>query len=78
MHFDKIKEIVIEKLNLSTTVDLNEYTSLRNDLNADSVDAVEIIIALEDEYGIEIPEEDAAKVDTLGDLENYITNALDE
>ncbi len=78
MQIDKIKEIVKEKLNLSSTFELTEETSLRNDLNADSVDAVEIIIALEDEYGIELPEEDVAKIDTISDLDNYISKILNE
>ncbi len=78
MHLEKIKEIVIEKLNLSPDVELTEDTSLRNDLNADSVDAVEIIIAIEDEYGIEVSEDVANTVDTLGQLETYLQGVIDE
>ncbi len=78
MYFDKIKEIVTEKLNLSPNVDLTEDTSLRNDLNADSVDAVEIVIAIEDEFGIEISEEIVNTVDTLGELDNYLNKIINE
>ncbi len=78
MEFNKIAEIVRETLNLSKDVILTEDTSLRNDLNADSVDAVEIIIALEEEYGIEISEEEANIVDTLGDLEKYLNEAIND
>ena len=47
-------------------------TSLKDDLNADSLDAVEVIMALEDKYDIEIAEEDAEEFKTIGDIVNYI------
>ena len=55
--------------------DLDELTldtSLKDDLNADSLDAVEVIMALEDKYDIEISEEDAEEFKTIGDIVNYI------
>ncbi len=78
MQFNKIVEVVKETLNLSSDVVLTEDTSLRNDLNADSVDAVEIIIALEEEFGLEISEEEANTVDTIGDLDDYISKIINE
>ena len=67
MIFDKIKDIIIEQLQVEES-DVNMDTNLMKDLSADSLDAVEIIMAIEDEYGIEIPDEEAEKMQTVGDL----------
>lgn len=53
-------------------------TSFKNDLNADSLDIVELIMALEDEYGLEIDDEDVEGISTVGDAINYIIKALGE
>lgn len=58
MVFDKIKEIIIEQLGVDEA-DVTPETSLTKDLEADSLDAVEIIMAIEEEYGIEVPDEEA-------------------
>jgi len=71
MTFDKIKEIIVEQL----AVDESEVqldTNLMKDLDADSLDAVEIIMAIEDMYGIEIPDEEAEKLQTVEDLVKYV------
>lgn len=70
--FDKIKEIIIDQLGLEADVVITEQTSLMADLEADSLDAVEIIMAFEDEFGIEIPDEDAEHFKNIGDIHNYI------
>ena len=70
MEFDKIKAIVVEQLG----VDESEVTmeaSCIDDLGADSLDLVELIMALEDEFDIEIPDEEAEKLKTVGDAVNY-------
>ena len=71
MIFDKIKDIIIEQLQVEES-DINMDTNLMKDLSADSLDAVEIIMAIEDEYGIEIPDEEAEKMQTVGDLVRYV------
>ena len=71
MIFDKIKDIIIEQLQVKES-DVNMDTNLMKDLSADSLDAVEIIMAIEDEYGIEIPDEEAEKMQTVGDLVRYV------
>ena len=73
MVFDKIKEIIIEQLNVEED-DITMDTHLMKDLEADSLDAVEIIMAIEVEYGIEIPDEVAEKFQTVGDLVHYVEN----
>lgn len=69
--FDKIKAIIVEQLG----VDENEVTAeahFIDDLGADSLDTVELVMALEEEYGIEISDEDAEKIQTVGDAIKYI------
>ena len=71
MVFDKIKEIVVDQLGVEedqVTLD----ASLTKDLEADSLDAVEVIMAVEEEYGIEIPDEEVEKFSTLADMVNYV------
>jgi len=71
MTFDKIKDIIIEQLQVEES-DVNMDTNLMKDLSADSLDAVEIIMAIEDTFGIEIPDEDAEKFQTVEDLVKYV------
>jgi acyl carrier protein len=71
MIFEKIKEIIIEQLGVDEdTITMN--THLMKDLEADSLDAVEIIMAIEDEFDIEVPDEDAEKFQTIGDIVRYV------
>ncbi|OPL08526.1 MAG: acyl carrier protein [delta proteobacterium ML8_F1] len=74
--FDKTKAIVIEQLGLDEGVEITETTSLMVDLEADSLDAVEVIMALEDEFDIEIPDEDAEKFANIGDIAKYVEAKL--
>lgn len=72
MVFDKVKEIIIDQLGLDADTEIAPETSLMGDLEADSLDAVEIIMALEDEFDVEIPDEEAEKFKNIGDIANYI------
>jgi acyl carrier protein len=68
---EKVKEIIVEQLG----VDEEEVTiqaSFVDDLGADSLDIVELVMALEEEFDLEIPDEDAEKIRTVGDAVNYI------
>lgn len=67
---EKIAEIVKEQLN--TDMEITEATSFKDDLGADSLDIFELVMALEEEYGIEIPSEDLENVNTVGDVINYL------
>ena len=68
---DRIKKIVVEQLGIEEDA-VNEKASFQNDLGADSLDTVELIMAFEEEFGINIPEEDAEKIVTIGDAIKYI------
>ena len=71
MVFDKIKEIIVEQLNVDESL-VTPGTHLMKDLEAVSLDAVEIIMAIEEEYDIEIPDEEAEKFQLVGDLVKYV------
>ena len=71
MIFDEIKDIIIDQLQVDES-EVTMDTNLMKDLSADSLDAVEIIMAIEEEYGIEIPDEDAETFQTVGDLVNFV------
>lgn len=77
MILEKIKEIVSTQFNVEAK-NINLETSFRDDLNADSLDLVELIMALEDEFGLEIEDEDLDSIKTIGDAMEYIKNNLEE
>ncbi len=73
----KVKSIIAETLG----VDLQEITpqaSFVNDLGADSLDTVELVMALEEQFGVEIPDEDAEKIQTVGQVLDYIKTKLNK
>ena len=69
--FNKVKEIIIEQLGVAEAAVTLE-ASFIDDLGADSLDIVELIMALEEEFDLEIPDSDAEKVVTVGDVVDYI------
>lgn len=71
--FEKVKEVIEEKLN-AEGVEITESTSFKDDLNADSLDLFEMVMALEEEFDIEIPSEDLEKLVTVGDVLNYLSD----
>ena len=71
MEFEKIKEIVVDRLG-ADEADITLESSFIDDLGADSLDIVELIMALEEEFDLQIPEEDAEKISTVGDAVNYV------
>ncbi len=77
MVLDKVKEIICDQLGVDAdSIEMN--TSVTDDLNADSLDMVETLMAIEDEFDIEIPDEEVEALKTVGDLVNYIQNNTDE
>ncbi|HAR97106.1 MAG TPA: acyl carrier protein [Deltaproteobacteria bacterium] len=68
---EKVKKMIVEQLGVNESEVVPEAKFI-DDLGADSLDIVELIMALEDEYSIEIPDEDAEKIETVGDAIRYI------
>ena len=68
---EKMKSIIAEQLNIDAS-EITLESSFKDDLNADSLDLFEMVMALEDNYGVEIPSEDLEKLLTVGDVVNYL------
>ena len=69
--FDKVKDVIIDKLGVEESA-IKEKAHFVNDLGADSLDTVELIMEFEEEFGIEIPDEDAENITTVGTAIKYI------
>ena len=74
-HESKMKQIIAEKLGVSEDK-VTPQASFVDDLGADSLDQVELIMALEDEFNIEIPDEDAEKIRTVKDALDYLESKM--
>jgi acyl carrier protein len=72
---EKIKSIIAEQLGVKPE-EVTPQASFIEDLGADSLDTVELVMALEEEFGIEIPDEDAEKMATVGDAAKYIEEKI--
>lgn len=74
--FGKIKEIIADQLEIEDLDTIEPETSIMNDLDADSLDAVEVMMAIEDEFDIEIPEEDAENFKNIKDISEYVKSKI--
>lgn len=70
----KVKEIIVEKLSVAES-EVTTEANFTNDLGADSLDTVELIMEFEKQFDVTIPDEDAEKIQTVGDAVSYIENA---
>lgn len=68
---DRVKEIIVEQLGVNPD-QVTPEAKFIEDLGADSLDTVELVMAFEEEFGAEIPDEDAEKLQTVGDVSKYI------
>ena len=73
--YDKVVKVVADQLGVKEE-EVKPHAKFVEDLGADSLDTVELVMALEEEFGIEIPDEDAEKAKTVGDVVNYIDAKL--
>ena len=69
--FDKVKDVIVDKLGVEEDA-IKSEAHFVNDLGADSLDTVELIMEFEEEFGIEIPDDDAEKITTVGSAVDYI------
>ena len=72
---EKIKEILAEQLDANAD-DMTMDTKIADDLNADSLDVVELLMSIEDEFEVEIPDEEIENLKTIGDVVEYIQNNM--
>jgi acyl carrier protein len=70
----KVKDIIVEQLGVSAD-QVKPEAKFIEDLGADSLDTVELVMAFEEEFGIEVPDEDAEKLQSVGDVVTYVTGA---
>ncbi|MBR3119414.1 acyl carrier protein [Oceanobacillus profundus] len=71
--FDRVKAIIVDRLDVEESK-ITMEASFKEDLEADSLDVVELVMELEDEFDMEIADEDAEKINTVGDAVNYINS----
>ena len=77
MVFDKVKEILMDQLDVEESA-VTAEASIADDLGADSLAVVDLVMSLEDEFDIEIPDEEIENVKTVGDLVKYIEDAVNQ
>lgn len=74
-HFEKVRDIIVENLGVEPS-EVTEDAHFIDDLGADSLDTVELVMAFEEEFGIEIPDEEAEKLLTVGKVVHYIDEKM--
>jgi acyl carrier protein len=76
MIFDDVKDILVDQLDVNPE-DIEMSSNLMDDLGADSLDAIDIVMTLEDQYSIEVPDEIIKNMKTVEDIVSYIENNID-
>ncbi len=70
--FEKVKKILEKQLRLKEGVEVTLDSRIKEDLGADSLDVLQLLMAIEDEYGVEVPDEKLAEFSTVGDVVAYL------
>ncbi len=74
--FEEVRDVIVKELNVPESK-VTESATYQGDLGADSLDVVELVMAFEEKFDIEIPEEDAEKIQTVGETVKYISEKLE-
>ena len=77
MVFDKIKDIIVEQLDVEEDAVTME-ASITEDLGADSLDVVDLVMSIAESFDVEIPDEEVENIKTVGDIVKYIENKVEE
>lgn len=77
MVFDKIKDIIVEQLDVEEDA-VTVEASITDDLGADSLDVVDLVMSIEESFDVEIPDEEVENIKTVGDIVKYIENKVEE
>lgn len=77
MIFEKVKEIISVQFNIDKD-EIEKETSFKDTLNADSLDLVELVMAIEDEFDLEVQDENMEDINTVGDVVEYISNIVED
>lgn len=77
MVFDKIKDIIVEQLDVEEDAVTME-ASITEDLGADSLDVVDLVMSIEESFDVEIPDEEVENIKTVGDIVKFIENKVEE
>lgn len=77
MVFERLRKMISDQFGIDED-DIDMDTSFKDDLNADSLDLVELVMAIEDEFDLQVADEDVEKIHTVGDAVNYINEILNE
>ena len=77
MVFDKIKDFIVEQLDVEEDAVTME-ASITEDLGADSLDVVDLVMSIEESFDVEIPDEEVENIKTVGDIVKYIENKVEE
>lgn len=70
--FEKVKDLIADQLDVDDKESITNDSSITDDLGADSLDVVDLVMALEDEFSVEIPEDQVENIKTVGDIVKYI------
>lgn len=77
MVFDKVKKIIVDQLDVEEDK-VTEAASITDDLGADSLDVVDLVMSLEEEFDIEIPDDQVEKIKTVGDIVKFIEEKVED
>lgn len=74
--FEEVKKLIAENLDVADIDSITEGTSITDDLGADSLDVVDLVVAVNDKFNVEIPDDEVENIKTVGDIVKYIEDKM--